>query len=68
MQDQADFDVRTPIPYSVSQLADRWRCSGGMVRKLINHGSLQCFRLGTLIRISAAEVRRFQSQGSAPRD
>lgn len=52
-----EHDVR---PYSVAQLADRWGCSGNVVRKLINQGALQFFRIGTLIRIPAAEVQRYE--------
>ena len=52
-----EHDVR---PYSVAQLADRWGCSGNVVRKLINQGELQFFRIGTLIRIPAAEVQRYE--------
>lgn len=47
-------------PYSVAQLAERWDCSDSMVRKLIAQGRLQTFRIGALIRISAAEVERFE--------
>jgi len=52
-----EHDVR---PYSVAQLAERWGCSGNVVRKLINQGELQFFRIGTLIRIPAAEVQRYE--------
>lgn len=52
-----EHDVR---PYSVAQLAERWGCSGNVVRKLINQGELQCFKIGALIRISAAEVERYE--------
>lgn len=52
-----EHDVR---PYSVAQLADRWGCSGNVVRKLINDGKLQCFKIGALIRISASEVERYE--------
>ncbi len=51
-------------PYSVPQLAERWGCSEGLIRKLINTGELQCFRPGALIRISAAEVERYECQSS----
>ena len=50
-------------PFSVPQLARRWDCSEGLVRKLIRDGKLVCFRPGTLIRISAAEVERYECQG-----
>lgn len=49
-------------PLSVPQLAARWGCSEGLVRKLIRNGDLHCFRPGALIRISAAEVERFECQ------
>lgn len=52
-----EHDVR---PYSVAQLAERWGCSGNVVRKLINQGQLQFFRIGSLIRIPAAEVQRYE--------
>lgn len=51
-----------PRPFSVPQLAHRWGCSEGLVRKMIREGRLHCFRPGTLIRISAAEVERFECQ------
>ncbi|HUD91212.1 hypothetical protein, partial [Sphingobium sp.] len=38
-------NINTPAPFSVAQLADRWGCSTGLVRKLIDSGALQCFRL-----------------------
>lgn len=57
-----EHDVR---PYSVAQLAERWGCSGNVVRKLINQGELRCFRIGTLIRIPAAEVARFETAAGA---
>ncbi|HEY6814062.1 MAG TPA: helix-turn-helix domain-containing protein [Croceibacterium sp.] len=50
--------------YSVAQLAERWQCSEGLVRKIIGSGKLAAFRLGTLIRISAAEVDRFEGNVS----
>ncbi|RIV79789.1 DNA-binding protein [Pelagerythrobacter aerophilus] len=53
-----------PRPYSVAQLAERWGCSEGLVYKLIRSGDLQCFRPGALIRISAAEVERYECQAS----
>jgi excisionase family DNA binding protein len=48
--------------YTVASLAEAWRCSEGVIRKAINDGRLGCFRLGTLIRIPAEEVRRFECQ------
>jgi excisionase family DNA binding protein len=48
--------------YTVSSLAAEWECSEGVIRKAIANGELGCFRLGTLIRIPAEEVRRFECQ------
>lgn len=56
----APADFRQPL--SVGQVAQRWGCSEGLVRKLIRNGQLRCFRPGTLIRIAAAEVERFECQ------
>jgi len=56
----------TERPYSVAQLAERWDCSEGLVRKLIRGGKLASFRLGTLTRVPAAEVARFEAQRDEP--
>ena len=58
-----EHDIR---PYSVPQLAERWGCSDSMIRKLINLGELQSFRIGALIRISAAEVERYEKCPAEP--
>lgn len=52
----------TARPYSVPALAERWECSEGLIRKMIGRGELASFRLGTLIRIHAAEVERVECQ------
>jgi len=54
--------TETPRPLSVPQLAARWGCSDGLIYKLIKDGRLQCFRPGSLIRISMVEVERFEGQ------
>ena len=58
--------ARLPLPderpFSVPQLAARWGCSEGLIRKLIRGNRLHCFRPGSLIRISATEVERFECQ------
>lgn len=53
-------------PYSVPQLAARWDVSPSMVRKLIADGRLQSFKIGVLIRISAAEVERYEKCPAEP--
>lgn len=47
-------------PYSIEQLAERWDCGEGLIRKLVTEGRLPSFRIGTLIRIPAVEVDRFE--------
>jgi excisionase family DNA binding protein len=54
--------------YTVASLAQEWECSEGVIRKAIADGRLGCFRLGTLIRIPAEEVRRFECQNTPSRD
>jgi excisionase family DNA binding protein len=56
------------IAYTVATLAERWDCSQGVIRKLIADNRLACFRVGTLIRISVEEVRRFECQNIASND
>jgi len=54
--------------FTVASLADEWECSEGVIRKAIADGRLGCFRIGTLIRIPAEEVERFQWQTIASND
>lgn len=54
------FDVRTPPPFSVNSLAERWECSPSMIRKLIKQGKLQHFRIGELMRISQETVEAYE--------
>lgn len=54
--------------FTVASLAQEWECSEGVIRKLIGSGRLGCFRVGTLIRISAEEVKRFECQNTASND
>tara|TARA_R100001530_G_scaffold50823_1_gene37754 strand:+ start:89 stop:445 length:357 start_codon:yes stop_codon:yes gene_type:complete len=55
---QADIDR----PFTVPALAERWDCSEGLVRKMIERGELSSFRLGVLIRIPASEVAKIECQ------
>jgi excisionase family DNA binding protein len=48
--------------FTVASLAAEWECSEGVIRKAIREGQLGCFRLGSLIRIPAEEVARFECQ------
>jgi excisionase family DNA binding protein len=54
--------------YTVASLATEWECSPGVIRKAIADGTLGHFRIGTLIRIPAEEVRRFECQNIASND
>ena len=59
MNAPANIDPRRP--FSVRSLAERWDCSEGAVRKLIDNGTLNHFRIGVLIRISAAQVEEYEA-------
>lgn len=54
--------------YTVATLAEAWKCSEGVIRKLIVAGQLRSFRVGALIRIPADEVHRFECQNIASND
>jgi excisionase family DNA binding protein len=58
----------TERAYTVASLAEAWQCSEGVIRKAIVDGRLGCFRLGTLIRIPAEEVARFECQNTPSND
>jgi len=49
------------MPFSIASLAKRWACSQGAIRNLLRAGRLPHFRIGTLIRIPAAEVETFET-------
>lgn len=60
-----DVAMNDPPPFSVARLAERWDCSEGLVRKLIETKELSAFRVGTLIRIRAPEVERYERETAA---
>tara|TARA_B100001057_G_C22480784_1_gene806367 strand:- start:397 stop:756 length:360 start_codon:yes stop_codon:yes gene_type:complete len=51
-------------PFTVATLADRWQCSEGAIRNMLDRGELQSFRIGALIRIRADEVERIECQNT----
>lgn len=53
-------------PFTVPNLAERWGCSEGLIRKMIDRGELRSFRLGVLIRVPADEVERVECQIRTP--
>ncbi|WP_039392940.1 excisionase family DNA-binding protein [Novosphingobium sp. MBES04] len=56
------FNISSPPPLTVKQVASRWGCSTSLVRKVIDSGSLRCFRLGSLMRINVSEVERYECE------
>lgn len=51
-------------PFSIRTLAERMNCSESHIRKLIASGHIQAFSIGgKLLRISAAGVRKLETQG-----
>lgn len=52
-------------PFSTETLAQRWGCSGELIRQMCRRGELSYFRLGKLIRIPANEVERLECQNTA---
>ena len=66
----AELPSPAPAPraFTVASLAREWECSPGAIRKLVASGALRCFRIGTLIRIPAEEVQRFECQTTASND
>ncbi len=48
--------------FTVPNLAARWECSEGLIRKMIERKELRSFRLGALIRVPADEVERIECQ------
>jgi excisionase family DNA binding protein len=54
--------------YSVPRLATKWDCSKEMIYKLVRSNRLRAFQVGGLIRITAAEVERFECQSTASSD
>ena len=55
-------------PFTVPALAQRWECSEGLIRKMIERGELRSFRIGVLIRIAADEVERVECQAIPSND
>lgn len=55
-------------PFTVPALAERWECSEGLIRKMLDRGELHSFRIGVLIRIPADEVERVECQAIPSND
>lgn len=51
----------TPQPFTVIELAERWRVSKSHVYAKIESGELPAFKLGGSIRIPAAVVEEFET-------
>ncbi len=59
---EKQVDLLSHPPFSVRSLAKRWLCSESTVRNEISANRLGHFRIGGLVRVSAAEVARFECQ------
>lgn len=57
---RGDMSAHGEQSFDVAALARRWKCSEGVIRKCIERKEIASFRLGTLIRVSAAEVARIE--------
>lgn len=51
-------------PFTVTELAERWKCSDQHIYNLVKSGALRCIRLGKLIRIPAQAVEKFECGSS----
>lgn len=64
-EDAADPETAEPRTgrgaYSVADLAKRWACSGSMIRKMVKDGRLAKLPGNRNIRISVAEVQRYEA-------
>jgi excisionase family DNA binding protein len=49
-------------PFSPDALAERWGCSGELIRSMLRRGELAYFKIGKLYRIPANEVERIECQ------
>ncbi|KQO49951.1 hypothetical protein ASF08_22700 [Methylobacterium sp. Leaf85] len=56
--------------YTPESLAERWKCSGQLVRNMIKRGQLAAFKYGgRLTRISAADVAAYETANTVkPRE
>ena len=50
---------------TVTEVADRWRCSPDTVYRAISAGRLKAFRVGKEYRIRESEVERYEEGGGA---
>jgi excisionase family DNA binding protein len=53
-----------PRHYTVAEIAHRFGAHPVTCRRWIREGRIKPLRLGRLVRISAAEVERFEKEGS----
>lgn len=54
-----------PRHYTVAEIASRFKAHPVTCRRWVREGRIKALRLGRLIRITAAEVERFEKEGSA---
>ena len=47
--------------YTVEDLAQRWNCSQMTIYRMIETNKLKCFKLGRAVRVTLAEVERYEN-------
>ncbi len=47
--------------FSARSLAQRWGCSAKTILAMVQRGELKSFRVGSLVRVSLAEVEKFET-------
>ena len=51
-----------PAFLRVSTVAERWNCSPGKIRRMIEAGELPALRLGTMIRLPLASIVEYEQR------
>jgi len=57
--------MNTDKIYTPEELAERWACNLETVYRMIARSELRTFRVGRMLRITAAEVSRYESGQTA---
>lgn len=52
----------TAQTFTIKSLAERWLCSPDIIYDMVRKGELKTFRVGRAIRITGAEVDRYETQ------
>jgi len=49
--------------YTVTELAERWRCGTDSIYRMIRSGKLKAFKIGQDYRIKESEVEKYEEGG-----